>query len=580
MKKDKIGNVDMRRAAARVLSVLVMCALIFTGTAVPNGAYAASKKAKYSISVNNINSNTVLRKGTTLRIQASATVTKNGVKKSTPVKYKSSKKKIASVSSKGKIKAKRKGTTYITVYCKNKKSKKKKIKIRVGTPASSISVSGSNHMRKGRSATFKASVNKAATNKNVSWWSDNPAVATVSSSGKVTGKSSGSCNIYATAKDGSGVSGVRTVYIHQFTKADAKWIAHRGLHTSATENTKDAFEAAGRNGNFWGCECDIWSTQVVTPAKESLPTKPEELEQSGSDSTISGSGEPVPTPDAVIGEISALGLQGPLDANEKNLTDNKKAIINDNDKMEAVKTAFDHYKLLSDEQKYQVWTGLKSGEGDEAVDGLSMLFDAVVVIAQYDSIGFAINHDDKFSGNNTYIKNMTRSYIEQNYSYVCFLQGFLDSCKNYGMVPVIEIKEKTMADKPMATQKLINMLDENGLLDKSVIISFQDGSLSRAKEASDARAAEKHIAAPETYYLFQDDPNDKTNIAISKGYTGISVAKGLLNSSLYNKARSNNLKVGTWTYYDTISDDAKLFSHLLSGAYDLAFATVDYNIFK
>ena len=105
--------------------------------------------------------------------------------------------------------------------------------------------------------------------------SDNPAVATVNDDGKIKGIGSGICTVYATAKDGSGVYGARKVHVHQYLAGETKWIAHRGLHTSATENTAQAFEAAGIAGGFWGCECDIWESGRVSPSMPALPGLPE-----------------------------------------------------------------------------------------------------------------------------------------------------------------------------------------------------------------------------------------------------------------------------------------------------------------
>ncbi len=68
----------------------------------------------------------------------------------------------------------------------------------------------------GVGGTTQASVNvnpSDADNKGVTWSSSKPAVATVSSSGKVTGKSAGTAEIIATAKDGSGVVGKATVTV-------------------------------------------------------------------------------------------------------------------------------------------------------------------------------------------------------------------------------------------------------------------------------------------------------------------------------------------------------------------------------
>lgn len=582
----------MRRAAARVLSVLVMCALIFTGTAIPNGAYAASKKAKYSISVNNINSNTVLRKGTTLKIQASATVTKKGVTKGTPVKFKSSKKKVATVSSKGKIKARKKGTTYITVYCKKKTSKKKKIKIRVGTPVSSISVSGSRYLNRGRSSTLKASVNKGATNKSVTWWSDNPAVATVNSSGKVTAKGYGSCNVYATAKDGSGVSGARTIIVHHYTKDEVLWIAHRGFHTKYTENTANAFRAAGDNG-FRACECDVWETKhdesfVVDnelPAMPTPPTEPtmgtaEAVETQAGDNSVGVDGSEWPiqsdfstdtltasTSDAdtdvetVVTAINGLSLEGL----------NTDAIL---DKSEEINSAYTSYAALNDAQKSDVRAKLKEG----TVDGLRIFLSAYAKVHEYESYDIAINHDATFSrtmGHSASVKSMSADEIRSILPNVCFLGEYLDICKAYGMVPVIELKDPSMSRE--AVRKTVEMVESKGLQGNAIYISFYTGPLSTAKEY-----AEKTLGAgrSKTYYLFSSNVMTGVETARNLGYTGVSVKMTAFSDAMYNTAKAYGLGVGTWTYENDLSSDGYLYEQVGSHRYQLDFATLDHKAFN
>lgn len=61
----------------------------------------------------------------------------------------------------------------------------------------------------GKTKTLKATVlPKMATNKKYSWSVSNTAIAEVSSRGVVTAKKTGSCKVYCTAKDGSGIKAV------------------------------------------------------------------------------------------------------------------------------------------------------------------------------------------------------------------------------------------------------------------------------------------------------------------------------------------------------------------------------------
>lgn len=602
--KDK-NNRKMSFRAGRLLALMVAFVLVMSA-AIPQQVYAASmakkSKAKYKVTVHNINSNTVLKKGTKIRISYTATKTKGGVTTGTKVKFKSSKKKVASVSKSGVIKAKKKGTTYITVYCKSKPSKKKKIKVRVGTPVSSVSISGYRYLRVGRGSDFDSSVNKGATNKSVSWWSDNTAVATVNNNGYVKAKSPGTCTIYATAKDGSGVYGTRKVYVHQYLASEANWIAHRGLHTSATENTAAAFTAAGTSGGFWGCECDIWETRRVTPSDipvlpglpEEIPADPEPENPAVSDqqvadqdaSGIDAAAEADTSAD--IGDVEAAdpqqedalpdisGLKTTVaawpDATSMDITS----------KLAEVNSAMNEYKtmtagLTEDQLKQLHLEMLVDPEDRSSEDLLAKLFAAYKWVNEYDSIDLAINHNSTFTeiwGNGNAVRNLSAAEIHSQLPGVCFLDEYLRICDQYGMVPVIEFKDPYMSAE--AINKALDMVKAYGMLEEAVYISFYDGILAQVK----AQAANKLGNEPITYYLIDDHGASSIDLASTRGYTGVSLSKNLISGDLYNRAKSYGLGVGTWTYKNQVSDDDKLYRHLLSYGWQLDFVTVDYHIFR
>ena len=97
---------------SRVLSLLMVIALTLSVAAIPSNVNAASKKQakgkkiKCKIALQNVDSNTVIEKGKKLKIRYSAT-SSNG--KKVKVRFKSSDKKIASITKKGVIKAKKNG---------------------------------------------------------------------------------------------------------------------------------------------------------------------------------------------------------------------------------------------------------------------------------------------------------------------------------------------------------------------------------------------------------------------------------------------------------------------------------------
>lgn len=128
-------------------------------------------------------------------------------KASKSVKWKTSNKKVATVSKSGYVTGKKKGTVKITATSKKNKKAKKTIKITVkDLKAKSVTLSKkSANMYPGQKSALKATV-KGQTgfyNQGVTWKSSNTKAATVDSKGNVTAKAAGSATITATEKGGS-----------------------------------------------------------------------------------------------------------------------------------------------------------------------------------------------------------------------------------------------------------------------------------------------------------------------------------------------------------------------------------------
>lgn len=113
------------------------------------------------------------------------------------VTWSSSNKEIATVTSNGKVKAKKAGTVTITAKVKSTKVKTT-CKIKVKNPTVHLS-STSGTIYVGNTKTVKATVTPS--DKKVVWSSSNKSIATVSSSGKITGKKAGTVTITAKIKD-------------------------------------------------------------------------------------------------------------------------------------------------------------------------------------------------------------------------------------------------------------------------------------------------------------------------------------------------------------------------------------------
>lgn len=200
------------RGIVRFLAVLMAFAVTFSYA--PNVMAAGSQGSKVkSVTVTNLPGKTLtLKVGKTANLKVKVTGTG---KVSQKVTYKSNKAKVATVSSKGKVTAKKKGTAKITIASKADKRKKAVITVTVGLPVTKVSLNQTSlTIVQGKTAALKATVAPAkASNKKVVWKSSNTKVATVSSKGIVKGIKAGTAKITATAADGSGKKRTATVVV-------------------------------------------------------------------------------------------------------------------------------------------------------------------------------------------------------------------------------------------------------------------------------------------------------------------------------------------------------------------------------
>lgn len=116
------------------------------------------------------------------------------------VTFSSSKPKVASVNSKGKITAKKAGTTVITVKTAN--GKKATCKVTVKVPSTKLFLTGKVNVVKGKTKTLYATVLPSDSTDKITWKSSNKKVVTVDKNGKIKGIKAGTATI--TAKSTSG----------------------------------------------------------------------------------------------------------------------------------------------------------------------------------------------------------------------------------------------------------------------------------------------------------------------------------------------------------------------------------------
>ncbi|MCH5266528.1 MAG: Ig-like domain-containing protein [Lachnospiraceae bacterium] len=153
-----------------------------------------------------------------------ATVTGTSNKK---VKWSTSKKKVATVTSGGKVKGKKIGTAYITAKAQDGSGAYARCKVQVVKKVKKLKLNKySAKMLVGSTMKLKATVSpKNATIKSVKWTSSDKTIATVNSSGRVMGLAEGLVKIKAKTKDGSGKSATCIVTVTEPVEATGVSVA-------------------------------------------------------------------------------------------------------------------------------------------------------------------------------------------------------------------------------------------------------------------------------------------------------------------------------------------------------------------
>jgi len=191
------------------------------GTTVITAKTYNGKTAKYTITVEQpvtaivlSDATTSLWVGKTKTLTATVTPTTSS---NTAVNWSSSNNNVATVSSKGVITAKSKGTCTITCTAADGYGTKNTCEVTVKQQIAEIVISETNaSLWVGDTKTITATTTPTtANNTNVSWSSSDDKVATVSSKGVVTAKGQGTCTITCTAADGYGTKSTCEVTVKQ-----------------------------------------------------------------------------------------------------------------------------------------------------------------------------------------------------------------------------------------------------------------------------------------------------------------------------------------------------------------------------
>lgn len=197
----------------KMLILALALVVSFSLSAGSTAEAAKKKKAKPAVTKVTCVDKTTGKKSITLTKGKKATLKTTVAVKNTKsskykkVTYKTSNKKVATVSKKGVITAKKTGKATITVT--STKNKKKKAKVTVKVVAGKVTKVTLNKktasLQEGEKLKLKATVKTKGKkpNKTVKWSTSNKNIATVSSKGEVTAKKAGTVKITAMSTDGT-----------------------------------------------------------------------------------------------------------------------------------------------------------------------------------------------------------------------------------------------------------------------------------------------------------------------------------------------------------------------------------------
>ena len=239
---DAVASVDSngKITAKTAGSAVITCKSVSDNSVVGicNVTVKAKVQTPSEIKVNKITLNKTTASVTKGKIlQLTATVTPgNATKKE--VKWSTSNKNVAMVSTSGLVTAKSAGTATITCTAQDGSGVKATCKITVKNPVVKVTKVTLNKttatLAPKETLTLKATVTPTnATNKAVTWKSSNTKIATVSSSGKVTAKAAGTVTITCRAKDGSGKKATCKITVYTNTEAYVARIYTKALGRAA-----------------------------------------------------------------------------------------------------------------------------------------------------------------------------------------------------------------------------------------------------------------------------------------------------------------------------------------------------------
>ena len=218
----------MKKTVTRLMTLVLAVMLVIAGVLTSTSTVEAATKPT-KITLNSTKRTMYIGQKYTLKVKSV-----KPAKASKSVKFKSSNSKVATVTSKGVVQAKKKGTATITVTSKLNSKVKASFKVTVKQQVKKITLAKTKvTLYAGKSYTLKAkSISPSnAASKKLTFKSSNTKVAKVSSSGKITGVKGGTATITVAAADKAGAKATCKVTVKNVAVKSVKL-----SKTSATVN--------------------------------------------------------------------------------------------------------------------------------------------------------------------------------------------------------------------------------------------------------------------------------------------------------------------------------------------------------
>lgn len=520
--------------------ILILLALYGTGAAAD--VYGASAK----IRIKNISKETVLKKGEKKKIKYRV---KGAKKKYGKLLFRTSNKKIATVSKKGKIKAKKKGKVTITAYFRNRKRIKKSVRITVGKKVSEIKLTKIDNSRifePNESSKISAKVYPSdAGNKRLKWVSSNNAIAKVDSKGRVSFLDTGNVTISVISKQDN--RKYRTV----------SFVVGSRIKTLKVKG----------------------ETDMLIGTKERLTTEITPLKATKQTFTWKSSNSKILKVNSK-GEVKAVGLGvATITASTVDGSKRKEKV-----KMEVVNlkkslVKFIAHRGLHDSQKENT-KGAFIEAGKAGFWGVEC---DVWETAERDASGsepkeerdIVISHDRTFDrvfdAGSDIVYDMTKSEIQSKVPEACFIDEYLTVCREYGMVPIIEIKYDFIDNEGMSDEGiklLVDKVNAHGLLKTARFISFDLNSIKRTKAyitksmGSSADIYTSYILSRDSLKRIQKTENvdfiKAVREAKNNGITSVSINRNHVTDEIVNEVKQNALNLDLWTYNKSLK--SKIFN--------------------